>query len=171
MSTKYSLSSTKMNVLLKKIVSCREFKDVVFYCLCCWFIGHWVLFFVKCKVYRKVNPTAEYTKCFWWFSLQFLIYGLFMVQMCNMEVWSCPATWPESSLVTNLRAALHRGIIHEPSLLQSFMPGKVISVPGRWGRGAERLVGDRGQCGELGSETAVWLPCLVHEMTCLPRVN
>ena len=86
------------------------FKDAAVSCyLCCWFIGHWGLFLVKCKVYRKVNAVAEYiySKHFWWFSLQFLICGSLTVQMCSMEVWNCPSTWPESSAVTNPSAALH----------------------------------------------------------------
>ena len=105
-------------------------------------MGHqWLL--VKCKVYGQVSPAAEYiySKCFWLFSLQFVICGLLMVQMCSGEVWGCPAAWPDPSHVTKLNAALHGGIIPVSSFLWSFMPERGISVPGRWDRAAERLCG------------------------------
>lgn len=142
------------------------FKDGAVSCyLCCWFIGHWGLFLVKCKVYRKVNAVAEYiySKHFWWFSLQFLICGSLTVQMCSMEVWSCPSTWPESSAVTNPSAALHWEQYASCHFCDPSWQGMSYLYLADGAEPQRGSVGDGRLCRELGSEPAARLPCSVHE--------
>lgn len=90
--------------------------------------------------------------------------------MRNGEVLGCPATWPDPSPVTNLNAALHRGIIPVSSLLWSFVPEKGISVPGRWGRAAERLCGWQRPVGTVRVGASCVTPMLSRwHLTNLPR--